>query len=143
MAGRWNLWCMVTMYRYGYSGCCCKEVYTDILTIIFNFPYFTCIILFFFIFKMFFYLVYVIFVQYIVNVIQRTFEIVKKNRDHANIIIKLLSIIKERRTCVDGARARVSRLPRTRYRMTLPADSVYQNGAVELAYCMSDGETSI
>ena len=47
MAGRWNLWCMVTMYRYGYSGCCCKEVYTDILTIIFNFPYFTCIFFFF------------------------------------------------------------------------------------------------
>ena len=25
------------------SGCCCKEVYIDILTIIINFPYSTCI----------------------------------------------------------------------------------------------------
>ena len=70
--------------------------YIDILTIIINFPYSTCISSFFgssiptslFIFKCFFLvLVYVIFVQYIANVTQRTFEIVKKNRDHANIII--------------------------------------------------------
>ena len=69
--------------------------YIDILTIIINFPYSTCISSFFgssiptslFIFKMVFVLVYVIFVQYITNVTQRTFEIVQKNRDHANIII--------------------------------------------------------
>ena len=69
--------------------------YIDILTIIINFPYSTCISSFFgssirtslFILKMFFGLVYVIFVQYIANVTQRTFKIVQKNRDHANIII--------------------------------------------------------
>ena len=63
--------------------------YIHILTIIINFPYSTCISSFFgssiptslYIFKMFFCLVYVIFVQYIVNVTP------KKNRDHANIII--------------------------------------------------------
>ena len=27
--------------------------------------------------------------------------------------------------------------------LTLPADSVYENGVVEVSYCMSDGETSI
>ena len=69
--------------------------YIDILTIIINFPYSTCISSFFgssiptslFIFKCFSGLVSVIFVQYIANVTQRTFEIIKKNRDHANIII--------------------------------------------------------
>ena len=73
--------------------------YIDILTIIINFPYSTCISSFFgssiptvllcSFFKCFFVLVYVIFVQYIANVTQRTFEIeiVQKNRDHANIII--------------------------------------------------------
>ena len=54
---------MVTMYRCGYSRCCCKGVpYIDILIIIINFPYSTCIRSFFgssiltslFIFKMFF-----------------------------------------------------------------------------------------
>ena len=63
--------------------------YIDILTIIINFPYYTCISSFFsssiptslFIFKMFFGLVSVIFLQYIANFTQRTFEIVQKNRD--------------------------------------------------------------
>ena len=54
------------------SECCCKEVYIiDILIIIITFPYSTCIRSFFgsiipislFIFKCFFVLVYVIFVQ--------------------------------------------------------------------------------
>ena len=67
-----------------------------ILTIIIKFPYSTCISSFFassiptslFIFKKIFVLVYVIFVQYIIaNVTQKTFEIVPKNQDHANIII--------------------------------------------------------
>ena len=69
--------------------------YIDILTIIINFPYSTCISSFFgssiltslFILKCFFGLVYVIFLQYIANVTQRTFEIVQKKRDYANIII--------------------------------------------------------
>ena len=70
--------------------------YIDILTIIINFHYSTCISSFFassiptslFIFKMFvFGLVSVIFLQYIANVTHRTFEIVQKNRDPANIII--------------------------------------------------------
>ena len=59
--------------------------YIDILTIIINFPYSTCIssflaaasLLYSFL-KCFFVLVYVIFVQYIANVTQRTIEIVKK-----------------------------------------------------------------
>ena len=37
--------------------------------------------------KCFFVLVYVIFLQYVANVTQRTFEMVQKNQDHANIII--------------------------------------------------------
>ena len=69
--------------------------YIDILTIIINFPYSTCISSIFgcsiptlFIFLMFFrsclcYLKNI----YIVKVTQRTFEIVPKNGDHANIII--------------------------------------------------------
>ena len=71
--------------------------YIDILTIIINFPYSTCISSFFgssiptYLFvhlkKCFFGLVSVIFLQYIANVTQRTFEIVPKNRDYANIII--------------------------------------------------------
>ena len=95
VASEWNLW--VWLQCIGMvSGCCCKEVqYIDILIIIINFPYSTCISSFFgssirtslFIFKCFFGLVSVISVQYIANVTQRTVEIVKKNRDHANIII--------------------------------------------------------
>ena len=44
-----------------------------------------------FILKMFFVLVYVIFVQYIANVAQRTFEIVQKSRSrkHGDIIISM------------------------------------------------------
>ena len=70
--------------------------YIDILIIIINFPYSTCIRSFFgssiltslFIFKwVFFDLVSVIFLQYIANVTHRTFEIVEKNRDPANIKI--------------------------------------------------------
>ena len=69
--------------------------YIDILTIIINFPYSTCISSFlgqqhaFFVhfLNVFFSLVSVIVLQYIANVTQRTFEIVKKNRDPANIII--------------------------------------------------------
>ena len=69
--------------------------YIDILIIIINFPYSTCIRCFWgssiltslFIFKCFFGLVSVIFLQYIANVTHRTFEIVQKNRDPANIKI--------------------------------------------------------
>ena len=69
--------------------------YIDILTIIINFPYSTCLVLFFAaaslllcsFLKCFFHLVSVIFLQYIANFTQRTFEIVQKNRDPANIII--------------------------------------------------------
>ena len=68
--------------------------YIDILTII-NFPYSACIssflaaasLLLCSFFKCFFGLVSVIFFQYIANVTQRTFEMVQKNRDPANIII--------------------------------------------------------
>ena len=68
--------------------------YIDIRIIIINFPYSTCIRSFFgssiltlFIFKCFFGLVSVIFLQYIANVTHTTFEIVHKNRDPANIKI--------------------------------------------------------
>ena len=69
--------------------------YIDILIIIIDFPYSTCIRSFFgssiltslFIFKMFFCLVSDIFLQYIANVTHRTFEIFQKNRDPANIKI--------------------------------------------------------
>ena len=69
--------------------------YIDILTIIINFPYSTCISSFFWQqhpyfflhFKCFFGLVSVIFLQYIANVTQRTFEIVQKHLDPANIFI--------------------------------------------------------
>ena len=68
--------------------------YIDILTIILNFPY-SCIrsflatafLLLCSFLKCFFGLVSVFFLQYIANVTHRTFEIVKKNRDPANIII--------------------------------------------------------
>ena len=63
MASRWNLWIWLPCIGM-VSGCCCKEVYNyiDILTIIINFPYSTCISSFFsrsiptslFILKMFF-----------------------------------------------------------------------------------------
>ena len=63
--------------------------YIDILTIIINFPYSTCIssflaaasLLLCSFFKCFFGLVSVIFLQYKANVTHRTFEIVQKNRD--------------------------------------------------------------
>ena len=72
--------------------------YIDILIIIINFPYSTCIRSFFgssiltslFIFKCFFGLVSVIFLQYIANVTHTIFEIVQKYRDPANIKIILL-----------------------------------------------------
>ena len=75
--------------------------YIDILTIIINFPYSTCISSFFgssiptslFIFKCFFGLV-CYFLQYIANVTHRIFEIVPKHRDPANIIINIISAIK-------------------------------------------------
>ena len=64
--------------------------YTDILTIIITFPYSTCIsffgaaasLLLSSFLKGFFVLVYVIFVQYIAIVAQRTFEIIQKSSSH-------------------------------------------------------------
>ena len=72
--------------------------YIDILIIIINFPYiYTPLVLGLFLaaaslllcsfLKCFFGLVSVIFLQYIANVTHRTFEIVQKNRDPANIKI--------------------------------------------------------
>ena len=94
--------------------------YIDILIIIINFPYSTCIRSFFgssiltslFIFKCFFGLVSVIFLQYIANVTHTIFEIVQKNRDPANIkiIIIIISVIKNvERASTARARARESR----------------------------------
>ena len=43
MASAWNLWLWLPCIGM-VSGCCCKEVYyIDILTIMINFPYSTCI----------------------------------------------------------------------------------------------------
>ena len=69
--------------------------YKDILIIIINFPYSTCIRSFvgssiltsLFIFKCFFDLVSVIFLQYIANVTHTILEIVQKNQYPANIKI--------------------------------------------------------
>ena len=74
--------------------------YIDILIIIINFPYSTCIrsfsaaasLLLCSFLKCFFGLVSVIFLQCIANVTHRTFEIVPKNRDPANI--KLFNYIR-------------------------------------------------
>ena len=92
--------------------------YIDILTIIINFPYSTCISsffcshipIYFFVHlkKSFFGLVSVIYLQYIANVTQRSFEIVQKNRDPANIIILIISLIKNVERA-STARARESR----------------------------------
>ena len=57
------------------SGCCCKEVYVDILVVIITFPYSTCISSFFdssiptsfFIFKMFFSFLFILFLYNIAN----------------------------------------------------------------------------
>ena len=73
-------------------------MYIDTLTIIINFPYSTCISSFFgssiptscSFFKRFFGLFSVIFLQYIANVTQRTFEIVQKksrSREYNYLII--------------------------------------------------------
>ena len=42
MASGWNLWVWLECIGV-VSGCCCKEVYIDILIIIITFPYSTCI----------------------------------------------------------------------------------------------------
>ena len=94
--------------------------YIDILTIIINFPYSTCISslfwqqhpYFFVHLKNVFSVLFVIFLQY--NVTQRTFEIVQKKSRSREYNYLIISIIKN----VNGARARVPRLPRARYRMT-------------------------
>ena len=93
MARGRNLWVWLPCIGV-VSGCCCKEVYRYPHNN-FNFPYSTCISSFFgssiptslFIFKCFFGLVSVIFLQYIANVTHRTFEIVQKKLRSANIII--------------------------------------------------------
>ena len=46
VASGWNLWECLQCIGLA-SGCCCKEVYIDILTIIINFPYSSCISSFF------------------------------------------------------------------------------------------------
>ena len=95
MASGWNLWAWLQCIGVA-SRCCCKEVYryphnND------EFSLYTLLVLGLFLaaaslllcsfLKCFFGLVSVIFLQYIANVTHRTFEIVKKNRDPANIKI--------------------------------------------------------
>ena len=92
--------------------------YIDILIIIINFPYSTCIRSFFgssiltslFIFKCFFGLVSVIFLQYIANVTQNIRDRLKKSRsgEYKNYLI--ISVIKNvERASTARARARESR----------------------------------
>ena len=84
MASGWNLWVWLQCIGVA-SRCCCNEI-IDILIIIINFPYSTCIrpflaaasLLLCSFFKCFFSLVSVIFLQYIANVTHRTFEIFQK-----------------------------------------------------------------
>ena len=93
MASGWNLW--VWLQCIVWLVIVVIRRYIDILIIIINFPYSTCIRYFFdssiltslFNFKCFFGLVSVIFLQCIENVTHRTFEIVPKYRDPANIKI--------------------------------------------------------
>ena len=91
----WNLWVwLVGVVSRRWVWLVVRR-YIDILTIIINFPYSTCISSFFgssiatslFIFKMFFRSCFCYFLQIYTNATQRTFEIVQKNRDPANIII--------------------------------------------------------
>ena len=98
VASRWNLWEWLPWL----VGDVVRR-YIDILTIIINFPYSTCISSFFgssiptslFIFKMFFRSCFCYFLQYIAIVTRRTFEIVQKNPDPANNYNYLIrSIIK-------------------------------------------------
>ena len=89
VASGWNLW--VWLQSVGRVGVVVRSN-INILIIIINFPYSTCSRSFFgsniltslFIFKCFFGLVPVIFLQYIANVTHRTFRIIQKNRDPAN-----------------------------------------------------------
>ena len=98
MASGWIIWLWL--------GC------IGVVIIIITFLFSTCISSFFassipislFILKMFFVLVYVIFVKYIANVAQRTFEIVQKSRSARNNIINYMKV--ER---MSTARARESR----------------------------------
>ena len=91
--------------------------YIDILIIIINFPYSTCIRSFFgssiltslFIFKCFFGLVSVIFLQYIANVTHRTFEIVQKSRSREYKNYLIISVIIKNAERASTARARESR----------------------------------
>ena len=88
--------------------------YIDILTIIINFPYCTCIssflaatsLLLCSFLKCFFILVYVIFVQYSYSKrYSKNIRDHSKNRDHANIIISIIKNVER----VSTARARKSR----------------------------------
>ena len=81
----WNVWVWLVGVVSRWVWLVVRR-YIDILTIIINFPYTTCISSFFgssiptslFILKCFFGLVSVIFLQYIANVTQRMYEIVQK-----------------------------------------------------------------
>ena len=95
MASGWNLWVWLQCIGVA-SRCCCKEVYRYphnnykfsllYLYILGIFLAAASLLLCSFL-KCFFGLVSVIFLQYIANVTHRTFEIVQKNRDPANIKI--------------------------------------------------------
>ena len=105
------MWLVGGIYGYGYNvwvwlvGVVIRR-YIDILIIIINFPYSTCIRSFFgssiltslFICKMFFRSCFRYFFTMYSNVTHRTFEIVQKNRDPANknyFIILIISVIKK------------------------------------------------
>ena len=90
----WNLWVwLVGLVSWRWVWLVVRRyIYIDILTMIINFPYSTCINSFFgiciptssFIFKMFFRSCFCYFFTIYSKVTQRTFEIVQTNRDSAN-----------------------------------------------------------
>ena len=118
--------------------------YIDILTIIINFPYSTCISSFFsssiptslFIFKMFFrscfcYFFTIYSKRYSKNI--RDHSIKSRSREYNYLIISIIKNVERAST----ARARESRRFNVRgtddVGLTLPADSVYENGVVEVS----------
>ena len=90
MASGWNLWVWLQCIGVA-SQCCYKEVYNYYFSLlhlyILGLFWAAASLLLCSFLKCFFGLVSVIFLQYIANVTHRTFEIVQKNRDPANIKI--------------------------------------------------------
>ena len=102
LESEWNLWVWLVGVVSRRCVWLVVKRYIDILTIIINLPYSTSInsffgrasLLLFSFLKCFFSLVCVIFLQYIANVIQRTFEIVQKKSTSREYNYRIISVIK-------------------------------------------------